>query len=81
MVAALGVVMDTDTCQQRFYGGQQTAMCAKHENTEQPFHRDDILSIDISANRQTVVTGESGPSPAVHVWTAETGEMVSKFNL
>jgi hypothetical protein len=56
-------------------------MTSKHENSDQPFHRDDILSLDISANRQTVVTGESGPAPAVHVWTAGTGEMVAKFNL
>lgn len=72
MVAALGVVMDTTTGQQKHYGGQQMEMGPKHENaTEQPFHRDDILSIDISADRQTVVTGESGPTPAVHVWKAD----------
>ena len=52
MVAALGVVMDTDTQQQRFYGGQQCESGPKHENAEvQPFHRDDILSIDVSADR------------------------------
>lgn len=39
------------------------------------------MSIDISADRQTVVTGESGPAPAVHVWKAATGEKVGQFNL
>ena len=34
MVAALGVVMDTDTCQQSFYGGKTTEMGPKHENSE-----------------------------------------------
>ena len=78
MVAALGVVMDTQTCEQQFYGGKQTAMEGKHENAvEQECHRDDILSIDISADRETVVTGESGPTPAVHVWKASTGEKVA----
>ena len=56
-------------------------MGPKHENAEQPFHRDDILSIDISADRTTVVTGETGPSPAVHVWQAASSEKVGQFNL
>lgn len=56
-------------------------MTAKHDNPDQDFHRDDILSMDISADRKTVVTGESGPSPAVHVWSAESGEKVGQFNL
>ena len=57
-------------------------MIPKHEQAvEQDCHRDDILSIDISADRQTVVTGESGPTPAVHVWKAGSGEKVGQFNL
>lgn len=57
-------------------------MTAKHENAvDQPFHRDDILSIDISADRKTVVTGETGPQPAVHVWTAANSEKIGQFNL
>jgi len=82
MVAALGIVMDTNTCEQQFYGGSQTEMQGKHENAvEQECHRDDVLSMDISADRMTVVTGETGPTPAVHVWTAATGEKVAQFNL
>jgi len=81
MVAALGVVMDTTTNSQSFYGGGKTEMGGKHADADQPFHRDDILSIDLSADRQTVVTGETGPSPAVHVWTAATGEKISQFRL
>jgi len=57
-------------------------MAPKHDNAlEQECHRDDILSMDISADRQTVVTGESGPTPAVHVWKAADGEKVAQFNL
>ena len=81
MVAALGVVMDTTTKKQQFYGGQKTAMEPKHADADKPFHRDDILSIDISADRQTVVTGESGPQPGVHIWNAATSEKVGQFNL
>lgn len=39
------------------------------------------MSIDISADRTTVVTGESGPAPAVHVWKADSTEKVAQFNL
>jgi len=81
MVAALGVVMDTTTGAQSFYGGGRCEMTPKHEVSDQAFHRDDILSLDISADRETVVTGESGPSPAVHVWKAATGEKVGQFSL
>ena len=80
MSAAMGVVMDTETGQQKFYGGGKVEMTPKHANADQPFHRDDILSIDISADRKTVVTGESGPQPACHVWNAETGEKISQFS-
>ena len=82
MVAALGVVMDTQTCGQQFYGGTPTEMEPKHDNAiERECHRDDILSMDISADRETVVTGETGPTPAVHVWKASSGEKVGQFNL
>lgn len=80
MVAALGVVMDTETGKQLLYGGQKVESGPKHANADQPFHRDDILSIDISADRKTVVTGESGPTPACHVWNPETGEKISQFS-
>lgn len=37
MVAALGVVMDTTTSEQKFYGGMQCEGVPKHENaTSQP---------------------------------------------
>lgn len=83
MVAALGVVMDTNTCEQAFYGGQRTEMVPKMENgaSDISFHRDDILSLDISSDRKTVVTGESGKCPAVHVWSTETREKVTQFAL
>lgn len=56
-------------------------MESKHENADSAFHRDDILSIDISADRKTVVSGESGPTPAVHVWDTEKAEKIGQFNL
>ena len=82
MTAALGVVLDTQTCQQSFYGGLPTEMIPKQEaGQEQECHRDDILALDLSADRTTVVTGEVGTSPAVHVWKADSREKVCQFNL
>ena len=34
MVAALGVVMDTETGQQKVYGGKQVEMGTKHGNVD-----------------------------------------------
>ncbi len=57
MVAALGIVMDTETGAQRFYGGRETAMLPKMEGEQLEFHRDDILAIDLCSDRKLVVTG------------------------
>ena len=79
MVAALGVMMDTTTLEQTFYGGKEIAHESKHEGEELPFHRDDILSLDISADRKTVVTGQVGSKPTVHVWHVDGAEKVCQF--
>lgn len=81
MVAALGVVMDTKTGEQRFYGGKEVAMESKNEGDDTVFHRNDIISLDISKDRKTVVTGQVGKNPAVHVWDAETQEQKAQFCL
>jgi hypothetical protein len=47
-------------------------MVAKAEVDMIPFHRDDIISLDISADRKKIVTGEIGKFPAVHIWDAVT---------
>jgi hypothetical protein len=57
MTAALGVIMDPTTTQQQFYGGKQVTMEAKRAADETEFHRDDILSLDVSVDRKVVVTG------------------------
>jgi len=56
-------------------------MTAKNEGDEGPFHRDDIISLDISTDRKTVVTGQTGKTPSVHVWDAHSCEQVSTFQL
>lgn len=57
MTAALGVVHDTTTNTQKFYGGKKVPMTQKADGDQLSFHRDDILCLDISADRKKVVTG------------------------
>ena len=73
--------MNTGSGAQRFYGGNKIKMTSKFEGDDLDFHRDDIISMDVSADRKTVVTGETGQKPKVCVWNAETGEAVMHFEL
>ena len=57
MVAALGVVLDTESNTVKVFGGQETKMVAKNVADDSKFHMDDILSLDLSADRKVVVTG------------------------
>jgi len=79
MVAALGVVMNPETGEQRFFGGRETEMLPKGEGEQLEFHRDDILCIDLCSDRNLVVTGQTGKFPSVHVWDAHTCEKISSF--
>lgn len=81
MVAALGVILDPETNTQKIFGGIETKMVAKNEADDSKCHMDDILSLDISTDRKTVVTGQVGKSPSVHVWDAETAEPKCTFKL
>ena len=60
MSASLGVIMDTSTGAQKFSGGKKVKMTSKFDGDDLEFHRDDIISIDVSTDRKTVVTGETG---------------------
>ena len=59
MIASVGVVHDTNTNTQKFYGGKQVAMTQKSApgSDQLSFHRDDILCLDISSDRTKIVTG------------------------
>ena len=81
MTAALGVIMNTNTCAQKFYGGKRIKMTSKFDGDDLEWHRDDIISMDISTDRKTVVTGETGQKPKVCVWNGETGEAIMHFEL
>jgi len=81
MVAALGIIHDKENNSQTVFGGQKTEMVAKATSEEKRFHMDDILSLDISPDRKTVVTGQVGKNPSIFVWDSETAEVKCRFNL
>ncbi len=81
MTAALGIILDQESNTMKVFGGSETKMVAKNEADDSKCHMDDILSLDISADRKTVVTGQVGKAPSVHVWDAETGESKVSFKL
>ena len=81
MVASLGIIHDTTENTQKFYGGKQVPMTPKGDGDQLQFHRDDILCLDISADRTKVVTGQIGKSPSVHVWDASTCDKIDAFQL
>ena len=41
----------------KIFGGQETKMVAKANSEDTRSHMDDILSLDVSFDRKTVVTG------------------------
>lgn len=57
MVAALGIIFDTEKNEMKVFGGGETKMEAKNVADDSKFHMDDILSLDLSADRKTVVSG------------------------
>ena len=65
----------------KVFGGHETKMVAKSEADDSKCHMDDILSLDMSADRKLVVTGQVGKSPSVHVWDSETAESKCVFKL
>ncbi|CAF1551647.1 unnamed protein product, partial [Didymodactylos carnosus] len=55
-VAALGIVLNSETQKQRYYSG----------------HTDDILCLTACPNTSLVASGQIGRDPPVHVWDAES---------
>jgi hypothetical protein len=51
------VILDPETNTQKIFGGNETKMVAKNEADDSKSHLDDILSLDMSSDRKTVVTG------------------------
>lgn len=81
MVAALGIILDTEKNDMKVFGGVETKMVAKNVADDTKFHMDDILSLDVSPDRKLVVSGQVGKAPSIHVWDSETAESKCMFRL
>jgi len=81
MCAAVGIILDKTNNTQKIFGGGETKMVAKNVSDDSKFHMDDILSLDVSIDRKTVVTGQVGKAPSVFVWDSQTCEVKCTFKL
>ena len=81
--AALGIVQNLTTKEQKFFGGIEKDKDAEKYQQNWPFHQDDVTGVDIAGgeNRNIVCTGECGKMSTVHVWDTNTMSSVATFNL
>jgi len=73
MTAALGVVLNTETNTQRFFGGGERSKLQGHD--------DDITALAIHPSRKYVATGQVGKDPLICVWAASDCSLIAKFRL
>jgi WD40 repeat protein len=73
MTAALGIVLNTDTNTQRFFGGG--------DKTKLKGHDDDITALAVHPNKQYVATGQVGKDPLICVWEVKDCSLLAKFRL
>jgi hypothetical protein len=57
MTAALGVILDTGSNTQKFFGGGVVDNTAKNVANDENAHTDDITSLSISEDRTIAVSG------------------------
>jgi len=83
MAAALGVVQDLTTGEQRFFGGLEKAKAQKKYENNWAAHQDDITDLSVCPyeGRHIVATGETGAKSTVHVWDTTTMKSISSFSL
>jgi len=73
MTAAIGVVLNTETNTQRFFGGGDRAKNVGHD--------DDITALAVHPSKKIVATGQVGKDPLICVWSAEDCSLITKFKL
>lgn len=56
-------------------------MKAKNISDDTMCHTDDITALRISSDRNSVVSGQVGSSPAAFMWDSITGEKKQRFKL
>jgi WD40 repeat protein len=73
MTAALGVVLNTKTNTQRFFGGGDKSKLKGHD--------DDITSLAVHPNKKYVATGQVGKDPMICVWAVADCSLLAKFKM
>lgn len=81
MTAAIGVILDSASNTQKFFGGGQVDLKSKQTSSDANSHTDDITSLSISNDRALAVTGQRGQAPVAFLWDAQTGEKRQRFKL
>lgn len=81
MTAALGVMLDTNSNTQKFFGGGESKNERRSGRNNQTCHNDDLSAIAISNDRSFAVTGQRGPYPAVFAWDSNSGDMKTRVQL
>lgn len=72
MTAALGIVLNTETNVQKFFGGGEVGTVSGHD--------DDVTAIAIHPDRTLVVTGQIGKNPRICVWDSRDCTLKSAFS-
>jgi len=81
MTAALGVILDPQENQQKFFGGGEVENTAKNVANDRDHHTDDVMCLRLNANRDTAVSGQTGNSPAIFTWDACTGQKKQRIKI
>ena len=71
MAAAVGIVLNTDSNTQKFFGAGYTKTADGHS--------DDITALAIAPDRKTIATGEVGKNPKICVWDSGTMEKLAEW--
>ena len=81
--AALGVVQNLKTREQKFFGGKEKEKDADKYQKDWPFHQDDITTVDIAGSqaRNIVASGECGKMSTIHIWDTNTMTSMASFSL
>jgi len=81
MTAALGVILDTGSNTQKFFGGGEVDNTAKNVANDQNAHTDDVLAIAIDSSRSTCASGQSGAAPTIFTWDAVSGQKKNRIKV
>jgi len=72
-VAAMGIILDPSTNRQTIFGADLISNKKQHDN--------EIWCINLSKDRDKVITGQRGPNPKVFIWSSSTASFISKYEI